>query len=76
VSNANWYKTLKGLRKAIAEKRVKGVLTIDSDATYFKAVNPKKPDDADEDVYIFDGGYPIELLRECLSLLGIPWEDV
>lgn len=65
------YKSLKGLRKAIAEKRVKGVLTIDNDCSSFYAINPKKPDA----VEIFDGGTPMDLLIECLDLLGIPWEN-
>ena len=68
------FKTLKGLKKAIAEKRVKGILFIDNDCTSFYAINPKKPDD--DTVEIFNGGTPMDLLIECLEILGIPWEDV
>ena len=67
------YKSLKGLRKAIASQRVKGVLTIDNDCSSFHAINPKKPDD--DAVEIFDGGTPMDLLIECLEILGIPWEN-
>lgn len=44
-------------------------LLIDSDYSFVS----KETDDGD-DIYVFRGGGPRELIEEALEILGIPWE--
>ena len=67
------YKSLAALKAAIDSGEI--VLTdddcirIDNDCC---TLYVKDPDDPDDVVRIFDGGFPADLLKQALDLLGIP----
>ena len=46
-------------------------LVLDNDSTSMYQYS----DSDDTSVKIFDGGNPNQLLREALTILGIPWEE-
>lgn len=60
------YKTLKALKKAYDTKKLSEPLMLDNDNTFVH----------DGFTTVFEGGGPEELLREALTLLGIPYEGV
>ena len=69
------YNTLAELKAAydLGEISKEDKLSIDNDCT---SVSIPDPEDEDDYITVFKGGFPADLLKEALDLLGIPNEPV
>lgn len=71
------YKTLAELKAAYDAGGLSGALEIDNDRSQVYDYVPGTPGDLSTMgwVKVYEGGSPESLLKEALTLLGIPWEN-